>query len=365
MTRIKDITTHLEKLAPLAYQESYDNVGLLIGSSDTLVTGVLITLDVTEAVVQEAIDRGCNVIIAHHPIIFKGLKKLNGRNYVERTAILAIKNDVAIYASHTNLDHVVNGVNYRLAEAIGLQNVRILSPKKQWLKKLVSFVPLADTQTVLDALYEAGAGTIGKYTNCSFRSEGTGTFMPTEAANPYVGERNKLEEVKENRIELIFPSYLESDILKALRKAHPYEEVAYYLSVLENENQEVGAGAIGDLPVEMDTRAFLGHLKEKLNLSCIRYTDFSKQTVRRVAVCGGVGSFLLFDAIRQGADAFVTADFKYHQFFDAEGRIMIADIGHYESEVFTKDLICAYLSERFANIALILSNTLTNPINYF
>lgn len=364
MTKIKDIAAALERLAPLAYQESYDNAGLLVGDPTAEVARVLVSLDVTEAVVQEAISQQCELIVAHHPIIFKGLKKLTGASYVERTVIQAIRGNVAIYAAHTNLDHVVGGVNSRLASIIGLEKVRVLSPRRQTLSKLVSFVPVEDTSRVLNALYEAGAGQIGHYKNCSFRSEGTGTFQPDEQANPHVGTALVQEEVQENRIELIFPSHLQQQVVRALRRAHPYEEVAYYLSTLENVNQEVGTGMIGELPQAMPERDFLLFLKEAMQLDCIRHTEWLGREVKTVAVCGGAGYFLLPDAIRQGADVLVTADFKYHEFFDAERKILIADIGHYESEVHTKNLISAYLSENFANIAVILSSTVTNPVKY-
>ncbi|WP_026630982.1 Nif3-like dinuclear metal center hexameric protein [Dyadobacter alkalitolerans] len=365
MTFIKEITQVLEQLAPLAYQESYDNAGLIVGSGQVEVSGVLLTLDVTEEVVAEAIVRNCNLIIAHHPIVFKGLKKLNGKNYVERTVLKAIKNDIAIYAIHTNLDHVTNGVNWQIANLLGLENIRVLSPKRQILSKLTFFSPVENTQSILDALHDAGAGNIGNYSNCSFKTEGTGTFRPNAAANPVIGKNGEQEEVREHRAELIFPSHLESAILRALRHAHPYEEVAYYLSSLENENQEVGAGAIGELPEPIETEAFLRLLKEKMNLHVIKHTRPVKNAVQRIAVCGGAGSFLLPNAIGAGADIFVTADYKYHEFFDAENSIMICDVGHYESEVFTKNLLYNYLSGKFPNFALCLSEVNTNPVRYF
>lgn len=362
---IKDITNSLEQLAPLSYQESYDNAGLLVGYPHTEVTGVLVTLDCTDEIIHEAISRNCNLIVAHHPIIFKGLKRFNGKNYVERAVMLAIKNDIAIYATHTNLDSVKGGVNYMIAEKLGLQNPKILSPKKQILKKLVAFVPLQNTQTVLDALYAAGAGQIGEYKNCSFRTEGIGTFTPTGNANPHIGVLNQDKEVSENRIEVIFASHLENQVLRALKTAHPYEEVAYYLSLLENENQEVGSGVIGSLTESLSEEIFLPYLKEKMALKTFRYTPLRGKKIQKIAVCGGAGGFLLGDAIRQGADIFITADYKYHEFFDADNQIIICDIGHYESEVFTKDLIVRKLSEKFSNFAILKSQVNTNPVNYF
>lgn len=365
MAFIKEILTELEKLAPLPYQEDYDNAGLLVGSPDTEVTGILFTLDITEEVVDEAFRKHCNLVVAHHPIIFKGLKKLNGKNYVERTVIRAIKNDIALYATHTNLDHVVGGVNWQIARRLGLQNIKVLAPKKQILNKLAFFCPVENTEEILKALFEAGAGEIGEYRHCSFRSEGLGTFLPGENARPVIGERGELETVKEHRVEVILPSHLQGQVLSSLKRAHPYEEVAYYMSALENENQEVGAGAIGELSEPMETADFLAYLKDSMEASVIKYTEPTSRKIRRVAVCGGAGSFLLHNAISAAADVYVTADYKYHEFFDAEGRIMICDIGHYESEVFTKNLLHDYISGKFSNFALCLSEISTNPVRYF
>lgn len=362
---IKHITNYLEQLAPLSYQASYDNAGLIVGYPQTEVTGVLATLDCTEEIIEEAIARNCNLIVAHHPIVFKGLKRFNGKNYVERAVMLAIKNDIAIYATHTNLDSVKGGVNYMIAEKLGLEKPKILSPQKQILKKLVVFVPIENSQTVLDALHSAGAGQIGEYKNCSFRVEGTGSFTPTGEANPHIGTLNKPEEVRENRLEVIFDSHLESQILRALKSAHPYEEVAYYLSLLENENQEVGSGVIGTLSNSLSEKDFLNYLAEKMDLQTLRHTPLRGREIKKIAVCGGAGGFLLGDAIRQGADVFITADYKYHEFFDADNQIIICDIGHYESEVYTKDLIVRYLSEKFSNFAVLKSQVNTNPVRYF
>ncbi|MCE6991712.1 Nif3-like dinuclear metal center hexameric protein [Dyadobacter sp. CY323] len=365
MTYIKDIAAELERLAPISYQEGYDNAGLLVGSPQTEVNGILFTLDVTEEIVAEAIEKKCNLIVAHHPIVFKGLKKLNGKNYVERTVIKAIKNDIAIYAIHTNLDHVKHGVNWKIAELLGLRNLKVLLPKKQLLTKLTFFSPVENTQAILRKLFEAGAGKIGDYSNCSFQTSGTGSFLPGENANPTLGDVGRLEVVTEHRAEVMFPSYLESKILAALKTAHPYEEVAYYLTLLENENQEVGAGAIGELAQPMRSEDFLRHLKGQMQVSVVKYTEPAFDYIERIAVCGGAGSFLLPEAICQGAQVFVSADYKYHEFFDAEGKIMICDIGHYESEVFTKILLHKHLSGKFSNFALCLSEVNTNPVRYF
>ena len=365
MSQIRDLAAYLESLAPLVYQESYDNSGLLVGDPTTEIKGVLVTLDATESVVNEAINKGCNVVVAHHPIVFKGLKKLTGKTYVERTVIKAIKNDIALYAAHTNLDNVAGGVNFKIAEKLNLQHVRVLAPKTQVLTKLVTFVPVADTQRVLDALHEAGAGQIGNYSRVSFRTEGTGAYQAGQGANPALGEVGEYHNEPEYRIEVIFPVPLQETVLAALRASHPYEEIAYDLYTLNNQHQEVGSGAMGELPEALSGTAWLSYLKEHMNLNLIRYTPLPDRPVRRVAVCGGVGSFLLPDALRAGADVFVTADYKYHEFFDADGRIGICDIGHYESEVFTKELICGHLAKKFTTFAVILSDSDTNPVRYF
>lgn len=365
MTKVKDIINYLENLAPRSLQENYDNSGLLTGNINDEVKNVLLTLDTTEKVIKEAIEKKCNLIISHHPIIFKGLKSLTGKNYVERTIISALKNDIAIYAIHTNLDNIIEGVNKKFAEKLELNDLRILAPKNNKLVKLVTFIPKENTEEVMDALHKAGAGNIGNYSNCSFRIEGKGTFMPNEKAEPYVGENNKLEYVEENRVEVILPDYSQNSVLAALKNAHPYEEVAYYLSTLDNSFQEVGSGMIGELSKPMEPIAFLNHLKDRLNLKCIKHTAYTKDLVRKVAICGGSGSFLLGAAKAAGADVYVSADFKYHEYFDAEGQIMIADIGHYESEVNTKELLYEILREKFSNFALILAETVTNPISYF
>lgn len=362
--RIQDVISYLDQQAPPAYQESYDNATLICGDQNAPLTGILCTLDCTEAVVEEAIQLGANLIVAHHPIVFKGLKSLTGKNYVERTLLKAIKNDIAIFAIHTNLDHVATGVNKRICDRLGLANTKILQPKKQLLSKLVFFVPIENKSEVLDAVFSAGAGQIGEYNDCSFQLEGMGTFTPSENANPHIGKRGIPQYEKEVRVEVILPSFLSKKIISAMKKAHPYEEVAFYLSVLENENQEVGAGMIGTLNSEMEELDFLDFLKEKMNLQVLKHTALPGRKIRTVAVCGGAGIFLLSDAKRCSADVFVTSDVKYHEFFDAEDRLILCDIGHYESEIFTKELLGELLSQKFPNIALYLTKVVTNPTSY-
>ncbi len=362
--KIKDVASFLESWAPTSYQESYDNSGLLVGNPESAVTGVLVSLDCTEAVVREAAKRGCNLIVSHHPIIFKGLKSLTGKTYIERAVIAAIQSNIALYAIHTNLDNIRTGVNQKIAEQIGLTNTKILGPASGTLMKLVTFVPAQQVENVLKAMNDAGAGQIGNYKNCSFEVKGTGRFEPSAGANPHLGTVGKPEQVEEVRVEVILPEERKASILQALRKSHPYEEVAYYLSKLENENQEVGAGLIGELPQEEDPKAFLLRLKSGFKTSVIRHTGLPQRPLKRVAVCGGAGSFLLGQAIRMQADVYVSADFKYHDFFDAEGKILIADIGHYESEQFTRDLLKEVLSKKFTTFASHFSETVTNPISY-
>ncbi len=362
--KIKDITQFLETIAPPQYQEVYDNAGLIVGDPMTEITGVLVCLDSIESIIDEAIERGCNLVVAHHPIVFKGLKRFTGKNYVERTVIKAIKNDIAIYAIHTNLDNVLHsGVNTRICERLGLTNCRVLAPKRQTLMKLTTFVPSPHTQEVLNALFAAGAGQISNYKNCSFRTEGVGTFCPTGAANPKIGVLDKDEAVAEARIEVIFDYFLEKKLIAALKKAHPYEEVAYYLHVLENENLEVGSGMIGDIE-DLTETDFLLLLKMSMHVSCVKHTALLEKKVKKVAVCGGAGGFLLHHAVAAGADVFVTADYKYHEFFDADGKIVIADIGHFESEQFTIDLLKDVLQKQFEKLNVFSTKKITNPVNY-
>jgi dinuclear metal center YbgI/SA1388 family protein len=353
----------MEAWAPLAWQESYDNSGLLTGNRSQKVTGVLVSFDCTETVVEEAIAKGCNVIVAHHPILFKGIKQLTGRDYVERTLILAIKNDIAIYASHTNLDHAPKGVSYHLAQKLGLQSGKVLRPMRDALRQITYYVPEADAEKVREALHAAGAGNIGEYSACSFSSSGTGRFTPSNQANPTIGQAGQAEEVAELKVDMLFPKHLESSVLGALFTSHPYEEVAYFITSLGNTWQDVGAGFVGELPEAMSAADFTLYLKEKLGLTYFRHTPWQGKPIKRIALCGGAGSFLLADAIRSQADVYISGDFKYHEFFDAENHLTICDIGHYESEVMIKDAIHEYLSNNFSTFAVLKSMTHTNPVS--
>jgi dinuclear metal center YbgI/SA1388 family protein len=362
--KIKDITAAIAAFAPLQYQESYDNAGLLFGNGEWEVTGVLLALDTTEAVLDEAISKGCNLVVAHHPIVFGGLKKINGNNYVERVAIKAIKHDIAVYAAHTNLDNVRKGVCDMMGQRLNLQNSRVLAPKRELLRKLFTFVPKEAAENVRSALFAAGAGHIGAYSECSYNVDGTGTFKAGTGTQPYVGEIDTRHSEAETKVEVIFPVYLEQYVIRALLGSHPYEEVAYDIVKLENEYAQVGSGLVGELPEPMDEMAFLQYVKTQFDTGCVRYTPLRGRQIKRVALCGGAGSFLLKKAIAAGADAYISADFKYHEFFDAENQIVIADVGHFESEQFTVDLFFHILTEKFPNFAPLKSTIRTNPVNY-
>ncbi|MBL7936616.1 MAG: Nif3-like dinuclear metal center hexameric protein [Bacteroidia bacterium] len=362
---LKTIITEIEKFAPLAYQESYDNCGLLTGNKEQEVTGAILCLDCTEAVVEEAIQKKCNLIIAHHPIIFGGLKKLNGNNYVERTVIKAIQNNIAIYACHTNLDNVKLGVNKKIANKLGLVNTQILAPKKSLLKKLVTFVPATHLTQVQESLFNAGAGNIGNYDSCSFILEGTGSFRGNENSNPFIGEKGKLSLEKESRLEVIFETINESQIISTLNQNHPYEEVAYDIYQLENFYQNIGSGMVGELDTPISEIEFLERLKSVFMLKLIKHTPLLNKSIKKVSLCGGSGSFLLKNAINSKSDIYISSDFKYHEFFDAENKILIADIGHYESEQFTPEIFYEIISNKFPTFASYLTETNTNPVNYF
>jgi dinuclear metal center YbgI/SA1388 family protein len=363
--KLRDITSFLESIAPASLQESYDNAGLITGEPDRECRGIITTLDSTVEVIDEAIEKGCNLVVAHHPIVFGGLKKINGKNYVERAIIKAIRNEIAIYAIHTNLDNVMAGVNGKMAQKLGLGETRVLSPRKGMLRKLYTFVPYAQVEEVRNALFAAGAGHIGNYSECSFGTEGVGTFKGLEGTNPFAGKPGERHHEKEWKIELVFPSHLEQPILDALIQAHPYEEVAYDVVVLENTHESIGSGLIGELSAPVSGKEFLEQVKAAFGLKLIRHTSLPAQEIKKVALCGGAGSFLISKALSAGADAYISSDIKYHEFFDADGRLMICDIGHYESEQFTTDLLYDILRQKFPNFAVLKTEVKTNPVHYF
>lgn len=369
--KIKDVISVLEELSPLAYSEGFDNTGLLVGDAQAKVEGILVTLDTLENVVDEAIEKQCNLIVSFHPIIFSGLKRITGKTYVERVVQKAIKHDIAIFSNHTALDNSWNGVNDKICQKLGLVNKKILIPQKETIKKLITFVPLKDAENVRNAIFQAGAGTIGNYDNCSFNIEGKGSFRGDEESDPHVGEKGKLHFEREVQIGVTFPRHLEKHIIQALFKAHPYEEVAYEITTLNNANQHIGMGMIGTLESPMKSKDFLQFLKDTMRADGIRHSALVKDSIKNVAVLGGSGSFAIEAAIQAGADIFVSADFKYHDFFKAENAIILADIGHYESEQYTKKLLHSYLNKKLINFApplaghkILISDINTNPISY-
>lgn len=363
--QIREIIQHLEKLAPPAYQESYDNAGLITGDPDWTCTGVLISLDATDNIVEEAISRQCNLVISHHPIVFGGLKKITGSGYVEKAVIRAIKHDIALYAIHTNLDNVAGGVNGKIADLLGLQRRAILLPKKNILRKLVVFVPASHEAPLLEALFAAGAGGIGGYTECSFGSSGQGSFRPGEGTHPFSGEVGRRHQAEEKRLELVYARPLEAAVIAALRRAHPYEEPAFDIVPIDNEYDKVGSGITGTLPEALSEASFLERLKTVFGVPVIRHSPLTGKAISRVAVCGGAGSFLISKALADGADAYVTADLKYHEFFDANGRLLLADPGHFETEQFTIDLLYDILAGKFPTFAVFKTGLRTNPVNYY
>jgi dinuclear metal center YbgI/SA1388 family protein len=363
--KIKEIISSIESLAPLQLQESYDNSGFLIGDPEATFSKALVSLDITGEVIDEAIKKSCNLIISHHPLIFGKLSKISANTETGKCMIKAIKNDIAIYAVHTNIDNVANGVNAMLCKKLGIQNCKILKPKKNILKKLVTYCPTDKAEIVRTALFNAGAGHIGNYDCCSYNTAGSGSFRALENANPYVGKLNKLHFENETRIETIYPSYIEKELLKVLFSAHPYEEVAYDIYPLENEFSKAGEGMIGELPRATDCDTFFQKIKLTLGTGVIRHSEITKKNIKRIAVCGGAGGFLINDALASGADIFLTADLKYHQFFEAEKRMIIADIGHYESEQFTKEILVDFLNEKFPTFAFLISKVRTNSVKYF
>ncbi len=361
---VNEVTAALEALAPLPYAEDFDNVGLLVGDPQWEVSNILVTLDTLEKTVDEAIAKDCNLIISFHPIIFSGLKKITGKNYVERVILKCIKNDIAIYAIHTALDNVPAGVNKGMCDALGLVDTGILIPKKGNIKKLTTYVPKNEVIHVREALFKAGAGSIGNYDNCSFSTKGKGSFRGNENSNPTVGEKGQLHLEKEVQLNITFEAHKERQVLDALFKSHSYEEVAYEVYTLDNVAQNVGMGMVGYLAMPMDEMAFLRHVQKSFHCGGVRFSELQDKPVQKVAVLGGSGSFAIEAAKASGADAFITADLKYHQFYQAEGKIVLVDIGHYESEQYTKNILTQYLTEKFTNFAVILSDEDTNPIKY-
>jgi dinuclear metal center YbgI/SA1388 family protein len=362
---IKDVIAHMETLAPLAYAEGFDNVGLLVGDKNTALTGVLITHDTLEGVVDEAIAKKCNLIVSFHPIVFSGIKKFNGQDYVNRVVIKAIKNDIAIYATHTALDNVQNGVNGTICNKLNLINRNVLTPKKEFIHKLTTYVPVKNAENLRHALFNVGAGNLGNYDNCSFNISGKGTYKGNEESNPHIGKKGELHTENEIQINITFEKHLESEILQTLHANHPYEEVAYEITKLTNTYQKIGLGMIGELETPLDEQSFLNFLKDKMNTPCVRHSKLLGKTIKKIAVLGGSGASAIAQAKTSGADAYVTSDLKYHDFYQAENSILLCDIGHYESEQYTKTLLYEFLIKKLPSFAIVLSGINTNPVNYF
>lgn len=365
--RLKELCQILESWAPLHLQESYDNCGLLVGKQNLQINGVLCSLDVTEEVLKEAKKKRCNVVIAHHPPIFGGLNRINGNSLSERVVEMAIKKDIAIYAIHTNLDAVKSGVNQKLADKIGLvkDGRQILRPRGNELFKFVTFVPHKNAEKVRMALLDAGGGNIGNYSHASFSSPGTGTFLGNESSNPKIGNKGKLSKVKESKIEFLLERHLVPAVLRKLNSFSFYEEKAYDLIPLGNKNQETGSGQIGYLEKGLTQKQFLDQIKRRLKAKVAKHTLFKGKKIEKVALCGGAGSFLIQDAVNQGADAYVTSDLKYHDYFEVPDNLLLVDIGHYESEQFTSDLIFKYLKGKISSFAVHISRINTNPVKYY
>jgi dinuclear metal center YbgI/SA1388 family protein len=362
--KIKEVVSYLNSKYPLGYQESYDNSGFQLGDDTEDIKGALIAVDLTLEVIHEAIEKGCNLIVTHHPFIFSGLKRITPQTYTGKMVYMLIKNNISVYAAHTNLDNLMHGVNGILSSKIGLEKTTILRPMSGKLRKLVVYCPVDYAEQVRAAMFQGGAGCIGNYDSCSFTSEGTGTFRAGDDAHPFVGEMGKLHFEKEVRIEVVYPTVNERQIISLMKDAHPYEEPAYDCLDLANPWNQVGAGMIGTLPTAMPTKEFLKKLKEVLNIPVVRHSELCKDTVQSVALCGGAGSFLIGDAKAQKADIYLTGDLKYHDFQQAENTIIIADIGHYESEQYTKELIFLDMSEKFSNFATQISTKSSGFVDY-
>ncbi len=363
--KIAEIMAHLEAFAPSSLQESYDNAGLITGEPDMECTGIICSLDTTEEVIEEAIQKKANLIVSHHPIVFSGIKKITGKNYVERVLIRAIKNDIAIYAIHTNLDNVMHGVNGRIADLFDLRQREVLSIRAGTMKKLYFFVPVDHAEKVRQAVFNAGAGQVGNYSECSFNTSGEGSFKAETGANPFVGSVGERHLENEYRIEAVFPSHLQGKIIAALRSVHPYEEVAFDIVDLASADDRIGSGMLGELEVAIPGPDFLQKLKQLFGLAMIRHTAIQERAIKKLAICGGAGGLLINKALAAGADAFITADLKYHEFFDADGRVLLCDIGHYESEQYTIDLLRDELAQKFPTFAVLKTRIRTNPVHYF
>lgn len=360
---IKEIIDAIEEFAPLSLQEDYDNAGLVCGDPTQEVSSILICIDITEEVVDEAILGGQNLILSHHPLFIQSLKNIRPDSYVKRCLIKAIKHDICMYAAHTNMDSVTNGVSGKMADKLELINREVLKPTGK-LYNLSFYTPRSYAEKVRNAVLDTGAGFIGNYSRCSFSHSGTGSFRAEEHARPFVGEIGQEHLEEEIKTEITVPAHLLNKSTKALLQTHPYEEPVWNIIPLNNADPRVGFGIVGELEEEVDTYELLQHIKNIFHCNLIRHTAVHKSRIKKIAVCGGSGAFLTAAAIAAQADLYVSGDFKYHDFFLAENRIIMADIGHYESEQYTKEIFYELVTKKISKFAVQFSKTYTNPINY-
>lgn len=362
--KISEITGAIEKYAPLWLQEEWDNAGLQVGDTDREATGAVLCVDATEAIVDEAIDRGVNLVISHHPLLFRGLKRITGRTATERIVAKALKHDIAIYSAHTNMDSAPGGVSWATGRRAGLTAMRTLVPQQGRLMKLAVFVPSAYSNAVSEALWNAGAGRMGNYDRCAYMTDGRGTYRPLPGADPAIGTVGQSHTEAETRIEVVFPTAISGRVVQAMLKAHPYEEPAFDLIPLANDITSAGLGVIGSLKTPMPASEYIAWVKQALGIGAIPYAGDARRMVHRVALCGGAGAEFIGNAIAAGADLYMCGDLKYHDFTTHADSIVLADIGHYESEQCTKEIFYDIIQKNFPNFATYYAEEDKNPISY-
>jgi dinuclear metal center YbgI/SA1388 family protein len=371
MPTIRDIADALEQWAPPGSAQSYDNVGLQVGDASRSVERAVLALDCTPAVVEEAERQGAELIITHHPLLFQPLSAVTTDDYESAVALRLAEAGIALYSAHTNLDAAPGGVSFALAKRLGLTDVGFLDGFDETLYKLATFVPADHFDAVRSALADAGAGRIGDYEACAFAHEGTGFFRPGDAANPHIGTAGgDLESADEVKLEVEVARWDLGGVLGALQDAHPYEEVAYDVYPVQQKNSRAGLGAVGRLASPESLSDFLGRVADRLDAGSLRYAGPDEATVERVAVCGGAGSDFVGQALAAGADAYVTADVKYHEFFEALGpdgvpQLAFIDAGHYETEALTEALLRDWLADRFNDVDWQRTGVRTSPMQTF
>ena len=350
--KIKEVIQFLEQKFPLHWQEDFDNCGVQCGDKERELTGIVVCFDMSEAVIDEALAQGSNMVISHHPIIYKhGLKKIEPTNRVGKIIYKALENKILLYSMHTNIDSGKAGGNVLFAKKLELQNLSVLVPKENQFCKLVVFVPAENSALLKEAMFKIGCGNIGNYSHCSYSCEGIGSFKPLTGVNPHIGKHNRLERVDEERIEMIFPKNIKRQVIETLYGHHPYEEPAFDIITLENQNREVGLGRIGLLPTSMLAKDFILYIKEKLNLDFVKFSGNRDAEIKKVAVCGGGGASFISEALTAGVNAYITGDLKYHDFFIPENKMLLIDIGHFEGEHFIREIITSLLQENFNTFA--------------